>query len=667
MEVATHPESAKDKTHSLLIFLALCFVFPIADARHPNQTVSQTWQVLSGTGSIIWKKTSAEYPLWAWWPTLEPDLCHLLAGATDFDGPSESEACVASGRCACVRHPIGCRDPRARAALRKASFYVCPRDVRTRSQAQKCGGHESYYCKSWGCETTGDAYWNPSSFWDLIQVKRKKQKDPPLSADSCRSLKWYGAGPCTAFTCNPLNITFTPAGKASKDWITGKQWGLRVYKTNYDPGVLFQIRLIVKTNPQPIGPNNILQDQKAPPPKKYKQTPSRPTSPSNTIRPTPSTPPTVPVVTNPTLPGSGERLMDLVKGGYQALNSTQPNLTESCWICLQASPPYYEGVAINGNFTYGPSTRCNWETGHRLTLPEVTGSGTCIGGSSMSKELCAYTATVSSSDPSKCLVPPTGLYWACNTGITPCVATAIFNQSKDFCVLVQIYPQLLYYSSEDFEGHFMSRTRFTREPISITLAVLLGAGVLAGVGTGAATLIEGPRQLGILETAIQQDLRAIDTSVTALEKSLTSLSEVVLQNRRGLDLLFLKEGGLCAALKENCCFYTDRTGVVRESMTKLRERLHAREKSLRGSQSWFESWYNKSPWLTTILSTVAGPLIILLLILTFGPCIFNKLMQFMKERLSVIQTMVLTQQYQIKHGYKSQVDPSPGNLQHLEL
>ncbi|KAG3269300.1 hypothetical protein H1C71_022171, partial [Ictidomys tridecemlineatus] len=107
--------------------------------------------------------------------------------------------------------------------------------------------------------------------------------------------------------------------------------------------------------------------------------------------------------------------------------------------------------------------------------------------------------------------------------------------------LVKIYPRLLYYSTEEFEGHFMGRTRFSREPVSITLAVLLGAGVLAGVGTGAAALIENPRQLGILEAAVQQDLRAIETSVTALEKSLTSLSEVILQNRRGLDLLFLKE------------------------------------------------------------------------------------------------------------------------------
>ena len=58
------------------------------------------------------------------------------------------------------------------------------------------------------------------------------------------------------------------------------------------------------------------------------------------------------------------------------------------------------------------------------------------------------------------------------------------------------------------------------------------------------------------------------------------------------------------------------------------------------------SLFDSSPWLTILISTITEPLIMVLLLLTFGPCINNKLSQYMKQRLGTIQLMVTRSQYQ---------------------
>ena len=618
-----------------------------------------TWQVLSQAGDPIWS-ISKVAPPWTWWPSLYPDICKLAFGAPanwDMEGYSDPDMKAPNVPSPPGRYGLdpwgGCGHPSRRSQLRTLPFYICPGFHRAVALNPTCGGGSYFFCKNWGCETSGNTYWNPTSSWDYITVTAN------YSRHETGSQGWTYKPECENW-CLPLKISFTEPGKNQRGWTNGYTWGLRLYKERFDDGLFLRIRLkVTSIPPVAIGPDHVIVEQG--PPKEPLPSPSKKVLPSPLppsiieVVPAEEGVPTALQTTFPTTlsPTTGDRLFSLIQGAFSVLNVTNPEATESCWLCLAMAPPYYEGIAVLGQIIYtSDHTQCRWGTQSKLTLTEVSGSGICLGRVPPTHQhLCNQTLPVNTAQDTQYLLPSNDSWWACSTGLSPCVSTSVFNQSKDFCVMVQLVPRIYYHPEETLlQAYDNSPSRIKREPVSLTLAVMLGLGLAAGVGTGSAALIKGPIDLkhGLdnLRAAMDTDLRALQDSVSKLEDSLTSLSEVVLQNRRGLDLLFLKEGGLCAALKEECCFYVDHSGAIRDSMKKLKERLDKRQLERQNNQNWYESWFSKSPWMTTLFSALMGPLLILLLLLTIGPYIINRLIAFIHQRVSAIQVLVLRQQYQ---------------------
>ena len=116
-----------------------------------------------------------------------------------------------------------------------------------------------------------------------------------------------------------------------------------------------------------------------------------------------------------------------------AMTSGLPSMRESAML-------------VQYNKTSDPNAYTWHQKTQGLTLQSMSGQGLWIGTPSPQYQfLCNDTKSISSLDYH---LPPQDGWWACSTGLTPCFHGQILNQTKSFCVLVQLLPKIIYHSDE---------------------------------------------------------------------------------------------------------------------------------------------------------------------------------------------------------------------------
>jgi hypothetical protein len=137
------------------------------------------------------------------------------------------------------------------------------------------------------------------------------------------------------------------------------------------------------------------------------------------------------------------------------------------------------------------------------------------------------------------------------------------------------------------------------------------------------------------EECLQITLESTSASLASLQCQLTSLAQVALQNHRALDLLMAEKGGTCFFLREECCYYVNESGIVKQNVKKLTDL--AEDLLKRPTKDTLTDLLS-SPLITWLLPFL-GPLLMLIALCTLLPC----LLQFLRSQVNRISNQTFNQ------------------------
>ncbi|XP_029409604.1 endogenous retrovirus group FC1 Env polyprotein-like isoform X1 [Nannospalax galili] len=305
----------------------------------------------------------------------------------------------------------------------------------------------------------------------------------------------------------------------------------------------------------------------------------------------------------------------------QLMNLSNIN-TSSCLLCASLVQPLLTAVPVNNPFALSTDTAGTAPSPPMSSIPLLRNPAQNI-------SLCYITTTYISPSfvchsnrfvSSPLYAPPLVSFW-CNGSLYQQITTS----SPGPCVLITIVPQLNMYSPEEFA--WLLRPHIKRG-VFIPFAIGIGFTISASLSAGALghTLYTAKE----FNSQLQQVIESTASSLASLQRQLTSLAQVALQNRRALDLITPEKGGTCLFLQEECCFYVNESGLVEQNIQTLQTISYKLHNFYQSPSRWLDS-----PFLSWIPSMIPS-LIILLLLLTLGPLLVKQLLVFIKQQIEVL-------------------------------
>lgn len=570
--------------------------------------------------------------------------------------------------------------------LKQASLYVCPKNQPDPNYNVYCASDPKHqYCYSWSCVTGGlDGYYNSEKYLAVKYIGNK----------NC-----YGV-----YTCNPVQLTFL--NPTDFRWLgQGLTYAVKIYKSGHDPGISINILYKPPRKPPVVIYRRGRRPVTAPTQKAPINFPlSRPRRHTPTTKVTEATcngsiyhtdqpqiklckwrgeggipywieirvPSLDPTSMQPSTratktglrrsrraqtepkasapPSMIAEIFQPLEVAAELLNSSlDSDLKIPCWLCMSPEPPFYEGyITVTDKLASDPS-RC------KMLLPQSLWKGTSLEGitgtciyhfSHTAPEYCdlSHSYRITGAGDATPLIAPASHWWACTSGWFPCMISKKFVVDQDeVCVLTQVLPRIYWHSEEEGNRVLIPASHQINKR-SPALPIMAGISVFSALGMSAASMGVSIHQYNMLSQQVDEEIKRVQNAIEALESSMDSLAEVALQNRRGLDLLLAEKGGLCLALGEQCCLYANKSGVVRQNLAELQRGIQERERLRQGALGWAEQMFSFPPWITNIIATVAGPIIVILVLATLGPCIVNRLTAYVKRQVQSIKLMMVRQQ-----------------------